>query len=159
MSVTTKRKAGSYCAIPITIASLANDGRRASTAVDNTSDRFIDALVQLKIKSGATVGGSPVVNIYAYAAIHADQLGYSGDASGVDGAYNGTFLNCHSIGSVACIAAATGYVSKVFGVASLFGGRMPDKWGIIIENKTGAALDAVASSHSCSYIGLWEDLS
>lgn len=158
MGIVTKRKAGSHSNIAITIASLANDLRRASAAVDNREDRFIDALLQLKIKSGATVGGSPVVNVYAYGAIHADQLGYSGDVSGADEAFNGTFLNCHSLGTLTVIAAATVYRSKVFSIANVFGGRMPDKWGIIIENKTGAALDATPANHVCTYMGLWEEV-
>jgi hypothetical protein len=142
----------------ITIASLANDARRASAAIDNGEQRFIDALVQLKIKSGASVGGTPVVNVYAYGAIEPTEVGYSGDPSGSVSAYNGTFLNCHSLGVLTVIAAATAYTSKVFSIAALFGGRMPDKWGIIIENKTGNALDATAASHKCGYRGLWTEV-
>jgi hypothetical protein len=122
-------------------------------------DRFIDALVQLKIKTGTTVSGSMVVNVFAYAGIEPDELGYSGEPSGADEAYGGSLDNCHSLGVIGCPTAATTFVSKVFSIASLFGGRMPDKWGIIIENKTGAGLNAVGTAHACGYVGLWEELS
>ena len=39
--------------ITCTLASLANNGQRSALAIDNTTNKFIDALVQIQIKSAA----------------------------------------------------------------------------------------------------------
>ena len=38
-----------------------------------------------------------------------------------------------------------------FGVAAAFGGLLPAKWGMVIENKSGVALDS--SGHTTQYRG------
>ncbi len=53
-------------ALTITLASLANNGQRESTVIDNSSNKYLDALVSVKVKTGAgTPGTGPVVNVYA----------------------------------------------------------------------------------------------
>lgn len=142
-------------AITCTLASLANAAARASTAVDNTGSLYLDALVQITVKSGASsVSSTGVVNIYAYGT--AD--GGTTYAEGITGTDAGITLtsppNLLLIGSINVVANATTYKSEPFSVAAAFGGVLPDHWGIVIENQSGAALDATEGNHKKVYQGL-----
>ena len=149
-----KTKYAGAADITITLGSLAGDAKRQSAAMDNSSNLYLDAHVQLKIKSGATVSGDKAVYVYAYAAVDSSGLGYSGGASGSDSAYSGTSANTRLIGVISCPSAATAYESDIMSIAGAFGGSMPNKWGIIVENKTGAALDSTESNHVKKYTGV-----
>lgn len=134
-------------AIACTFTSLANNGQRQSTKVDNTSDLFLDALVQVKVKSGASgVSTTGCVNIYAYGTADSGS-DYSDGASGSDAAITLTNPpNMRLIGVVNVVANSTTYVSPPFSVAAAFGGVLPDHWGIVVENLSGAALDGTVGS-------------
>lgn len=135
-------------AITITLAALANNSMRASAAIDNTTSPANDALVQVAIKTGASgVAATGYVDVYAYGSAN-DGASYSGGASGTDSAYTGPKI--HRIGRIAAGVNATTY-TEVFPVAQAFGGVLPQKWGIIIENQTAAALDATEGSHTKVY--------
>jgi hypothetical protein len=41
-----------------------------------------------------------------------------------------------------------------FSIAQAFGGVMPRKWGIVLYNGTGAALNATQTDSECQYSGL-----
>lgn len=140
--------------ITCTIASLANNGQRGSTAVDNSSKLYLDALVQIKAKSGSSgTLATGCLNIYAYGTADGG-TDYSDGVSGTDGGVTLTSPpNVRLIGTLNMVANATQYVSHPFSVAAAFGGILPDHWGIIVENKTGATLDA--SGSGCWYQGLW----
>jgi hypothetical protein len=141
--------------ITITFASLANDAKRESTVIDNTSNCFFAALVQLQVKTGSgTIGSNPVVNVYAYGTADGGTT-YSGEATGTDAAYSGTVANCRLIGVISCPASATAYKSEPMNAANAFGGVLPDKWGIIVENKTGLALDGTEANHKKFYQGVY----
>jgi hypothetical protein len=142
-------------AFTLTIASLANNGQRASTAIDNTTNLFIDALVQLVIKTNAAgTSATGYVNVYAYATADGGTT-YSDGATGTDAGITLTSNpNMVLIDQIACVANATTYKSKVVSIAAAFGGILPDHWGIAIENKTGAALDSTAGNHKAFYQGI-----
>lgn len=151
-----KTKYGSHSqALTITIASLANNAARESTVVDNGTNLFLDALVSLKIKTGAgTPGAGPVVNVYAYGTVN-DGTDYSDGATGSDAAITLTSPpNVRLIGVINTPAASTTYKGGPFSVAAAFGGVLPAKWGIIIENKEGQTLDATGGNHSATYQGV-----
>lgn len=53
--------------ITCTFTSLSNNSARCAAVVDNTSALFLDALVQVLVKSGAaSTLSTGVVNVYAY---------------------------------------------------------------------------------------------
>lgn len=138
-------------AITITLAGLANNSLRQSTAIDNSTDLFHDDLVEIAIKTGsAGVAATGYVDVYAYGTSN-NGANYSGGATGSDGAYTGPKI--HRIGRIAAGANATTY-TDVFSVAQAFGGVLPQKWGIIVENQTGAALDGTEGSHLKIYQGV-----
>lgn len=148
MATTTKSSYGTNNqAITCTITSLANNGQRGSTAVDNTTNLFLDALVVVKIKTNAAgTSASGYISVYAYATADGGTT-YTDGVSGTDGASTLTSPpNVILIGRVAAVANATTYVGGPFSVAAGFGGVLPDHWGIVVENKTGATLDASVGS-------------
>jgi hypothetical protein len=110
--------------------------------------------MQLKVKTGGTVSGDKAVYVYAYGAVDSSGLGYSGGASGSDAAFSGTLANTKLIGVISTPASSTAYESDVMSVAAAFGGSLPNKWGVIVENKTGAALDSTEANHVKKYAGI-----
>jgi len=140
-----KAKLGaSAAAITITLNALADDGARASTAIDNTANLFLDVLVQLLIDVNGVPAGDENVLVYAYGSAD-NGTTYSGGATGADAAYGGVagqlITNAKLLGVVAVDADAEVFESDVFSIASAFGGVVPAKWGIIVVNQTGQALD------------------
>jgi hypothetical protein len=133
-------------AITCTITSLANAGQRQSTAVDNTSNLYLDALVALKVKTGTGTSAASTVNVYAYGTADGG-TDYSDGASGTDGSITLTAPpNMRLIGQVNCPANTTTFEGGPFSVAAAFGGILPDHWGIVVENTSGGTLDASVGS-------------
>ena len=130
---------------------VANAGRE-STAVDNSSNKFVDAYLVVKIKTGGSgTSSTGMVAIYAYGSTDGGTT-YSGNATGTDGAL--TPANMVQIGSIAVSANSTEYKSAVLSVGSAFAGGLPERWGIAILNLTGATLDATGSNFFAKWQGI-----
>jgi hypothetical protein len=101
--------------ITVALASLTNSSARASTAVDNSTNLFLDALVQLKVKTGASgTTATGTVNVYAYGTANGG-TNYTDGATGTDAAITLTNPpNAVLIGTINCVAVATTYISNVF---------------------------------------------
>jgi hypothetical protein len=136
--------------ITITLNSLANDAKRESTAIDNSSNLFFDALVQVKVATNASSDstGDKSVYIYAYGTADAGTT-YSGNASGTDSSF-GTdpqqLANCKLIGVIYAPTANKTYESDLMSIANAFGGKLPERWGVVAHNKTGYALNSGGNS-------------
>jgi hypothetical protein len=142
-------------ALTLTIASLANNGQRQSTSVDNSSNVFQDVLVFLKIKSAAaSTSSTGYVNVYAYGTADGGTTYQDGAGASDAGITLTVPPNMRLIGVLNVVANAVTYTG-LFSIAAAFGGVMPEKWGIVIENKTGAALDATAGNHAAFYQGVY----
>jgi hypothetical protein len=135
--------------ITCTITSLANNGQQSSAAIDNTTNLFLDALVNVKVKSNsASTSSTGYVNVYAYGTADGGTT-YGGGETGMGTNASVTLTvppNIRLIGVVNVVANSTTYNSGPLSVAAAFGGVLPDHWGIVIENKSGAALDASIGS-------------
>lgn len=142
-------------AVTVTVASLANNSARQSTVVDNSSNLFLDALVQAKIKTGASgTTSTGYVNIYVFATVD-NGTTYTENAGATDAAITLTVPpNAVLIGRINCVANTTTYYSGPLSVAAAFGGVLPEKWGVIVENKTGGALDSTGGNHTVKYQGI-----
>jgi hypothetical protein len=142
-------------AITITLASLGSTSQRQSTAIDNTSNTFIDALVFLIIKTGASgTTSTGFLNVYAFGTADGG-TNYSDNAGASDAAITLTAPpNMRLIGSINAVANATTYKAGPFSVAAAFGGTLPDHWGIVVDNETGHALDATSGNFSVFYQGV-----
>lgn len=141
-------------AITCTINSLGNGSARASTAVDNSSNLFLDALVQLNIATGgSSTATTGYIAVYAYGTADGGTT-YSNQATGTDAAITLTVPpNARLIGIINAVADSTAYESHPMSVAAAFGGVLPDHWGIIVENKTGGTLDS--SGNAAVYQGVY----
>lgn len=143
-------------AITCTITSLANNGQRSSAAIDNTSNLFLDALVTVKIKTNASgTSASGYVAVYAYGTTDGGTT-YGGGESGM-GTDAGVTLasppNLVLLGIINAVANAVTYVRSGMSIAQAFGGVLPDHWGIVVDNRTAATLDA--SVGSANYQGVY----
>lgn len=140
-------------AITITLASLADAGIRESDAVDNSTDLFMDALGMVKVTTGASGGDAgDVVCVYLAGTVDGGTT-YSGECTGSDGALT-TTRNLVLVDTIKANVATTTFYSRTFSVAAAFGGVLPQKWTIVVENKTGAAFDADAADHWVKYQGV-----
>jgi len=142
-------------AITCSMASVADGSARASTAVDNTTNLFLDALVQVTAKTGASgVSATGYINVFAYATSDGGTK-YTDGVTGTDAAFTvGAQTNLALLGTIGVAANATSYTSSPMSVAAAFGGVLPDHWGIVIHNNTGAALDATEGNHKKVYQGI-----
>lgn len=142
--------------ITCTLASLANNSARASTAVDNTSNLFLDAIVQVQVTSGASgTSATGTVVVYAYGTTDGGTT-YTGGVTGSDAAHTLTSpTNLRFLGTINVVANSTTYKGGPWSVASAFGGVLPASWGIVVENRSGGTLDATEGNHKKVYQGLF----
>jgi hypothetical protein len=101
--------------------------------------------IRVKTKSNAAgTSATGTVNVYAYAS--ADGSTYPEGCGTDTGVTLTSPPNLRLVGIINVVANATTYQSNPFSVAQAFGGVLPQFWGIVVENKSGAALDASIGS-------------
>jgi hypothetical protein len=153
-----KQEFDTSTAFTVTLASLASSATvgRESTVVDNSTTRFLDALVQLSIKLQAgTPAGAKAVFIYVYGS--EDGTRYPDPVTGADAAITLRVpTNLRRLGFIACPdAGGLTYHSSPMSVAAAFGGVMPRKWGIVVRNETAVAFSATEGDHIKKYSGVY----
>ncbi|KKL83382.1 hypothetical protein LCGC14_1975290 [marine sediment metagenome] len=151
-----KQAFGTSTAITLTLASLAQAAARECTAVDNTTNLFLDVLVHLNIKlQTGTPASDKAINIYVYGS--EDGTDYTDNATGTDAAI--TLRSPTNLRLIGIINTPDGglltYKSHPISIAAAFGGVMPRKWGIVIENKTNLAFSATEGDHTKEYSGIF----
>jgi len=150
-----KQAIGASTAITITLASLGSAAARESLVIDNGSNLFLDAMITFKLKTGAGLAADKAIYIWLYAS--EDGTLYDYNATGADAAI--VLLSPHNFKGPFIINTPTDsltYIAVLTSVAAFFGGVMPKKWGVIVENKTGQALTAVAGDHSVKFSGIYQ---
>lgn len=146
-------------ALTITLASLADSSTagRESTSVSNTSDLWLDALITAKIKTqnSGSIAAPSAAFVYAYASVDGGSE-WPDTVTGTDAAIT---LNSPTqlklLGAVYAAAINTTYKGGPWSLAALYGGRMPEKWGIVVVNDTGTALSATGSDHAVEWQGVY----
>lgn len=147
---------GGNTAITITYTTLANLSSHQSAAVDNTANLYLDALVTVSFTTGAVA--SPTT-VYVYVAGSIDGTTWPGEGSGHNDGVTGldaaitleSPTNLRLLGVINTPTASMSYVSSPMSVAQAFGGVMPLKWSIIINNQSGAAFTAGTASYTGVY--------
>lgn len=139
------------------LASLASGAARESNTVDNTTDLFLDALVQAKVRTNASAPtGDKAVYVYAWGVNDPSSPIYPDAVTGSDAAITpNSPTQLALLGVIYVAAASTTYVMAPKSVAALFGGVLPAKWGLVFVNATGNALDATAGNFSVTYQGVY----
>jgi hypothetical protein len=151
-----KQAFGASTAITITLNSLASSATagRESTAVDNGTDKFSDALLSVSAKLAAgTPANDKAIYVYGYAS--EDGTNYTDPATGADAAVTTVRVptNLVLIGVIMAPDSGALTYKGVFSVAKAFGGVLPRKWGVVIRNYTGVAFDT--TGNSVTYSGVY----
>lgn len=137
-----------------------------SGEIDNTTNKYVDALVQGKVTVGTTPTANTYINVYVWgsdtslATTNIDSLdGTSTDETLTNsGVLNSALRLGASVGVFATTSNVTYFIAP-FSVAALFGGIMPKYWGLYIAHNTVAALNSTSSNHAFTYVGIKYDVS
>lgn len=155
---TYKETFSAVTSMTITVASLATSTAgvgRQSDMVDNSTNRYLSALVYLKI----TVGTSPTANtpIYVYLIrSNADGTPIRDDAAGASDA-GLTVKNAPLLGVITCTATTSDVAYYGIFDTSVMGPLGPS-WGIAIVHSTGVNLNATGGNHTVNFIGVTKDV-
>ena len=159
---------GAKTTITISLASVAASSSliagQESNEVDNTTNKFLDALVQGKVKTGASgvAAGSLVVYVWG-----SDTSAATTALDVIDGADSTETITSAGIrdalfrrGAVVAIEAANSRTYNIapFSVAALFGGALPKYWGLFVTHSSTATLSSTASDHEFTYTGVKYDV-
>jgi hypothetical protein len=154
--------------ISVTLASLASSSSwlagRASAVVNNTVNKYVDAIVSGEIETGTTPTLNKRLNVYLYTAtkivgsVETYPVATATALPGTDAA--ATFLLQQRdalvlLGSTA-VNASTGikYSFNGISIREANGGVMPAWWGIFVSHDTAVNLDSTESNSFFYYQGV-----
>lgn len=145
-------------AITITLSSLANGSAREGVYVDNSSNLYLDALLQLKWKTGAaSTSATGYVQVLAAGSVDTHST-FGGGLTGADAAItlvpSNARANLVEIGRVQVAADATTYYSPTMSVAAAFDGKLPQYWTIVVINNGGGTSDTTSGNFSVLWQGV-----
>jgi len=155
----------SSAAMTITLASLASSSTRVagreSTAINNTSNKYLDYLVAGKVTTGTSPTDARQIDVWVYAS-YEDTPTYPDVFDGTDSDETATSAGVLAGGLVLAASISTNNTSDrtywiaPFSVAALFGGRMPKYFGVFVTHDTGVALNATGGNHAFWQTGVYE---
>lgn len=131
-------------AMTITLASLANNAGRCSTAIDNQTTLANSATIRVLIKTAGTMADPNSFSVYLVKSV--DGTNFTDGFGGTDSALSP--INADLLGVFTAPTTGTSY--SVDCETSLYG-PLPPKWAIAVVNNTGAAFDATAENFAVSY--------
>lgn len=144
-------------ALTITLASLATSATlvagQESTAVDNTTNKYLDYLIAGKITTGTTPTDAKEIRVYVYGQAE-DVPTYPDVFDGLDSAETVTSTQIRDAAlRLAAVIATNTTSDRIYwfgplSVAALFGGQMPKRFGVFVTHSTVAALNATAGNHA-----------
>ena len=139
---------------------------RESTEIDNSSNKYDDAIVEGKVTVGTTPTANTEIQIWVYASFHTAMATNAIDV--LDGTNSdetfssaGVRAGALKLGAVLDVDSATSnrtYWISPFSVAQLFGGHMPRYWGLFVTHNTVSALNSTGSNHEFSFTGVKYDV-
>ena len=159
MATTDKIAYATSTAITCTLASLASSATagRGSAAVDNTSNLYDDAMLTIAVKTSASaLANDKACYVYLYGSEDGTvYTGSSAEAEGTDAAVTlDAPTNLRGPYVLVCPASSVTYRLVIGSVAGAFGGVLPRKWGFVLQNYTGQALDSTEGNHQKTYSGV-----
>jgi hypothetical protein len=132
--------------ITITLSSVTTGSFATSSAVDNSSNLYISALVQVKVKAGTTPTATGYWNVWL---IRSTDGGTTYDGNSTSNKSGGMQL----LGVLPLSGANTGeVVTGTFDTALL--GALGSSWKIAVENQTGVTTDTTAGNHTAIFTGV-----
>lgn len=138
---------------------------RSSAQVDNTTSKFLDAIVQGRVTTQTPTGATGQILVYVWGS---DTAPSTTSFQGITGSDSDVTINSVGVrdavfrlGAAVAVDTTTAnrtYNIAPFSVATLFGGVMPRFWGLWVTQNTGAALNATAANHEFTYVGIKYDV-
>lgn len=159
----------SNTAITMDLANLASSttfvAGRESSQIDNTTNKYIDAIVSGTISVGTTPTANTQINVYVWGADTSLATTALDVLDGTDSAEtltNTGILYALKLGTSITVPAATSdvvYPILPFSVAARFGGVLPKFWGLFVSHNTVAALrNTAVNTNSLEYVGIKYDV-
>ncbi len=147
---TTNIKYASATSLTITLNSLSNSSARQSAVLDNSSNLYLDVLIGGGFKTASgTLGTNPAVVIWVSGLTDGTNYGGSNGSNTLGGG-DASFTMPSNTGNLVLLAqvpinaaAATEYMEPR-SLASAFGGTLPQKVVVVVQNSTGLSLDSSA---------------
>jgi hypothetical protein len=132
----------------MTLTAPGSGNARESTAVDNTSGKYIDVLIRQKFVAG-TVSGNKQVVIYATGS--EDGTNYESIATGSDAAI--TLRSPESLAVAKVIPVPTSSVTYqvTYSLAQCWGGVLPRKFNVVFVDDTAGGVSALTSEATGVY--------
>jgi hypothetical protein len=134
---------------------------RESTQIDNTTNLYVDALVQGLVTVGTTPTANTVINVYVWGSDTSLATTAIDVLDGTDSAETltnvGILASALRLAASAYVTATTSdlaYPISTFSVAALFGGVMPRFWGLFVAHNTAVNLNATGGNHVFQYTGI-----
>lgn len=166
---TTTWNYASTATITMNLANLAPSSTfvagRESSEIDNTTNKYIDALVQGSVSVGTTPTANTTIAVYVWGSDTSLATTAIDVLDGTDSAEtltNAGVLNALKLGAAIAVPAATSdvaYPVLPFSVAQLFGGVMPKYWGLYVAHNTGVNLrNTVVNTNSFKFVGIKADI-
>lgn len=132
----------------------------AARTIDTTKN-IIDTQVRVTVTVGAiTPSASTIIAVWAYGSVDGTTWpGGSATNEVIDGTDKALTLSSlgnglRFLGTILAHTASVAHTSEPLSIASAFGGVVPTKWGVVIQNQTGMALAATGNSVGYDEISL-----
>jgi len=156
----------SSAALTITLASLATSATlvagRESTAVDNTTNLYLDYMLAGKITTGTSPTTAKEIRVYVYALVEDATYPDVFDGTDSDETVTSTGIRDAAL-RLAAVIPTTADSDRTYwfgpvSVAALFGGVLPKKWGVFVTHSTGVNLNSTGGNHAIYQTGVYESV-
>jgi len=140
VAFTSRTKFDNSNTITITLASLADGAIATSSTIDNSTDKFITADIQVKVRTGTGTDSGGGLTLFFLRSVDGGTTfdSTTNDTAEVLAGYN---VNADS-------------TDFRFSAETTRLGALPSHWRIAIKNDSGAALDSTGSNHSVEFSGM-----
>jgi hypothetical protein len=166
---TTTISYSSNTTITMDLANLASSSTwvagRESSQVDNTTNKYVDAIVSGQISVGTTPTANTNITVFVWGADTSLATTALDVLDGTDSAETLTNTGIRDnlrVGAVLTVYATTSdiaYLVLPFSIAALFGGVMPKFWGLFVAHNTGVNLrNTAVNTNSLEYVGIKYDI-
>lgn len=137
---------------------------RESDVIDNSTNKYVDALVSGSVVVGTTPAINTTIAVFVYAQ-HNDTPAYQDVFDGTGSAETVTSAGVLAgvvrlLGSMKVDSTTTDreYWLAPTAVAPLFGGILPKRWGLFISHNTGVALKSTLNTGNFYHTGIKYDM-
>lgn len=127
--------------VTITLSSVTNGSTATSSAIDNSTNKFLSALIQLKIKTGAS--GTSSTGSFSVYLIRSADGGTTYDSTGV---------------LIAVMPATANATTYTLTTSTEPFGSVGTSWKVAVVNNSGGTTDTTAGNHSCVFTGIKYDI-